>query len=242
MRIRSHEREGGGRPYGGNAGSVLPTHRLPGGRGPYRHITIAGALTSIVDTPEEAAALDRPPLLIRRPLEAFLDEHGLGERRAPGRSGRRRALQRHLPDPPRRRRVGAAAPAAPAAAALGARRAARGVPVARAARARAVRVPTRARPCDDDAVIGAPFYVMERIDGRRADRRRSRTASKPDADRRGAGRRARRGPRTSTGAPAGWRATASRRATSNASCGASPGSGSTTRRARSPRSTRSPPG
>ena len=36
------------------------------------------ALSSIVDTPEEAAALDRPPLLIRRPLEAFLDEHGLG--------------------------------------------------------------------------------------------------------------------------------------------------------------------
>ena len=40
--------------------------------------TIAGSVTSIVDTPEEAAALDRPPLLIRRPLEAFLDEHGLG--------------------------------------------------------------------------------------------------------------------------------------------------------------------
>jgi aminoglycoside phosphotransferase (APT) family kinase protein len=32
----------------------------------------------IVDTAEEAAALDRPPLLVRRPLEAFLDEHGLG--------------------------------------------------------------------------------------------------------------------------------------------------------------------
>ena len=36
------------------------------------------AVTSIVDTQEEAAALDLPPLLIRRPLEAFLDEHGLG--------------------------------------------------------------------------------------------------------------------------------------------------------------------
>ena len=36
------------------------------------------ALTAIVDTPEEAAALELPPLLIRRPLEAFLDAHGLG--------------------------------------------------------------------------------------------------------------------------------------------------------------------
>ena len=36
-------------------------------------------MTAIVDTPEEAAALDRPPLLVRRPLEAFLDAHGLGD-------------------------------------------------------------------------------------------------------------------------------------------------------------------
>jgi aminoglycoside phosphotransferase (APT) family kinase protein len=35
-------------------------------------------VTAIVDTREEADALDRPPLLVRRPLEARLDEHGLG--------------------------------------------------------------------------------------------------------------------------------------------------------------------
>ena len=35
-------------------------------------------MTAIVDTPEEAAALELPPLLVRRPLEAFLDAHGLG--------------------------------------------------------------------------------------------------------------------------------------------------------------------
>ena len=35
-------------------------------------------MTAIVDTPEEAAALDRPPLLVRRPLEARLDAHALG--------------------------------------------------------------------------------------------------------------------------------------------------------------------
>src|SRR6476469_3788997 len=37
-----------------------------------------GPMTAIVDTPEEAAALDLPPLLVRRPLEGFLDAHGLG--------------------------------------------------------------------------------------------------------------------------------------------------------------------
>src|SRR6476659_10557652 len=37
-----------------------------------------GPMTAIVDTPEEAAALDLPPLLVRRPLEAYLDAHGLG--------------------------------------------------------------------------------------------------------------------------------------------------------------------
>jgi len=36
-------------------------------------------MTAIVDTPEEAAELDLPPLLARRPLEAFLDAQGLGE-------------------------------------------------------------------------------------------------------------------------------------------------------------------
>ncbi len=35
-------------------------------------------MSAIVDTPEEAAALDLPPLLVRRPLEALLDQHGLG--------------------------------------------------------------------------------------------------------------------------------------------------------------------
>jgi aminoglycoside phosphotransferase (APT) family kinase protein len=35
-------------------------------------------MSAIVDTAEEAAALELPPLLVRRPLEAFLDEHGLG--------------------------------------------------------------------------------------------------------------------------------------------------------------------
>ena len=39
---------------------------------------LCGRVTAIVDTPEEADALDRPPLLVLRPLEARLDAHGLG--------------------------------------------------------------------------------------------------------------------------------------------------------------------
>ena len=32
----------------------------------------------IVDTPQEAAEQELAPLIVREPLEAFLDEHGLG--------------------------------------------------------------------------------------------------------------------------------------------------------------------
>ena len=63
---------------------------------------------------------------------------------------------------------------------------------------------------------------------------------RPAADRRGADRRAGRGPRRRLAGRAAWRASASRPATSSASCAASPGCGSTTRRARSRRWTRSP--
>ena len=33
----------------------------------------------IVDTPAQAAELELAPLIVREPLEAFMDEHGLGE-------------------------------------------------------------------------------------------------------------------------------------------------------------------
>ena len=93
----------------------------------------------VVDTPAQAAALPLPPLVVRRPLEAWLDEHGLGSGPARGDAHRRGPLERDVPARARRRAHGAAPGAAPAAAALGARHAARG---ARAARAR-----TAARAC-----------------------------------------------------------------------------------------------
>ncbi len=45
-------------------------------------------MSAIVDTHAEAAALELPPLLVREPLAAFLDAHGLGA--GEGRSRRSR--------------------------------------------------------------------------------------------------------------------------------------------------------
>src|SRR4051812_50056272 len=39
------------------------------------------AVAEIVDTPEEAAEQELQPLIVREPLERFLDEHGLGSGR-----------------------------------------------------------------------------------------------------------------------------------------------------------------
>jgi aminoglycoside phosphotransferase (APT) family kinase protein len=121
-------------------------------------------MTAIVDTPEEAAALDLPPLLVRRPLEAFLDAQGLGEgpvEASPvgeghsnvtyliSRAGESWVLRR----PPR-------PPLPPSAHDV--LREARLLTAVQDAR---VRTPDVLATCDDESVIGAPFYVMERIAG-----------------------------------------------------------------------------
>jgi aminoglycoside phosphotransferase (APT) family kinase protein len=121
-------------------------------------------LSSIVDTPEEAAALDRPPLLIRRPLEAFLDAHGLGsgelqaEPVGDGHSNVTYVIRRDggewvLRRPPR-------PPLPPSAHDV-----LREAFLLRALEPTDVRLPRVLATCDDDAVTGAPFYVMELIDG-----------------------------------------------------------------------------
>jgi aminoglycoside phosphotransferase (APT) family kinase protein len=119
---------------------------------------------AIVDTAEEAQALDLPPLLVRRPLEAYLDAHGLGsgpvsaETVGEGhsnvtflieRGGERWVLRR----PPR-------PPLPPSAHDV-----LREAWLLRALGATGVRVPRVLAACDDEAVIGAPFYVMELIEG-----------------------------------------------------------------------------
>jgi aminoglycoside phosphotransferase (APT) family kinase protein len=117
-----------------------------------------------VDTPEQAAELDLPPLLVRRPLEAFLDAHGLGggpvqaEPIGEGHSNVTFLIRRDggswvLRRPPR-------PPLPPSAHDV-----LREAFLLQALRDRPVRTPVVVATCDDDAVIGAPFYVMERIDG-----------------------------------------------------------------------------
>jgi aminoglycoside phosphotransferase (APT) family kinase protein len=121
-------------------------------------------MTAIVDTPEEAAALDLPPLLVRRPLEAFLDAHGLGagpvaaEPVGEGHSNITYVIARGegswvLRRPPR-------PPLPPSAHDV-----LREAWLLSAIAGRGARTPRILATCDDESVIGAPFYVMERVAG-----------------------------------------------------------------------------
>jgi len=121
-------------------------------------------VSAIVDTPEEAARLELAPLLVRRPLEAYLDEHGLGsgaveaEPVGEGHSNITYVIRRDggewvLRRPPR--------PPLPPSAHDVLREARLLTAVADAD----VRTPRVLLTCADPAVIGAPFYVMEKIEG-----------------------------------------------------------------------------
>jgi aminoglycoside phosphotransferase (APT) family kinase protein len=120
--------------------------------------------TDVVDTPRDAAGLERPPLVVREPLEAFLDEHGIGsgrievERIGEGHSnitflvlrGDARVVLRRPPRPPlppsahdvlREARLLSALEDTP------------------------VRVPRVIAACADESVLGVPFYLMDEIKG-----------------------------------------------------------------------------
>jgi aminoglycoside phosphotransferase (APT) family kinase protein len=118
----------------------------------------------VVDTPQEAAELELPPLLVREPLEAFLDEHGLGqggltaERIGEGHSnftfllsrGETRLVLRRPPRPP----------LPPSAHDV-----LREARLLRALESTPVRVPRVLAVGDDVSVLGMPFYVMEEMVG-----------------------------------------------------------------------------
>jgi aminoglycoside phosphotransferase (APT) family kinase protein len=117
----------------------------------------------IVRTHEEGAANERPPLLVLDPLLEFLDRAGLGEGEpeiAPVGDGhsnvtyavRRGGAEFVLRRPPR-------PPLPPSAHDV-----LREARVLRALHGQA-RVPAVFAVCDDESVIGCPFYVMERVDG-----------------------------------------------------------------------------
>ncbi len=119
---------------------------------------------AIVDTHAEAAALELPPLLIRDPLATFLDAHGLGagpieaETLGEGHSNvtyliRRGATELVLRRPPR-------PPLPPSAHDV-----LREAQLLLAVEDVAVRTPRVLATCDDETVIGSPFYVMEKVEG-----------------------------------------------------------------------------
>jgi len=119
----------------------------------------------VVATHEEAGAEELPPLIIREPLEAFLEREGLGdgrvkpERIGEGHSNVTFLLRREgdarlvLRRPPR-------PPLPPSAHDV-----LREARLLAAVRGTSLRVPPVLAVCDDESVLGVPFYVMERIDG-----------------------------------------------------------------------------
>jgi aminoglycoside phosphotransferase (APT) family kinase protein len=118
----------------------------------------------IVDTPADAEGLALAPLVVRRPLEAWLDAAGLGtgplraERIGEGHSNitfrvEREGLRCVLRRPPR-------PPLPPSAHDV-----LREARLLRALAPTEVRVPEVLATCADDAVLGVPFYVMRELDG-----------------------------------------------------------------------------
>ena len=119
---------------------------------------------AVVDTSEEAAALSLPPLLVLRPLAAVLDDAGIGSGSlevAPigdghsnvtylVRRGQTKVVLRRPPRPP----------LPPSAHDV-----VREATLLRALAGHYSRLPTVLLTCTDEAVIGAPFYVMEHLDG-----------------------------------------------------------------------------
>ncbi len=118
----------------------------------------------VVDTAEDAAGLQLPPLVVREPLEAFLDAHGIGEGRLEVerigeghsnitflvRRGDARVVLRRPPRPP----------LPPSAHDV-----LREARLLKALEGTPVRAPTVIAVGDDETVLGVPFYVMEEIEG-----------------------------------------------------------------------------
>jgi aminoglycoside phosphotransferase (APT) family kinase protein len=117
----------------------------------------------VVDTAAEAQALELAPLVVREPLEAFLDEHGIGsgplsvERIGEGHSnftfllsrGDARVVLRRPPRPP----------LPPSAHDV-----LREARLLRALEPTPVRAP-RVLATSDESVLGVPFYLMEEMHG-----------------------------------------------------------------------------
>ena len=121
-------------------------------------------MPDVVDTPQDASGLEQPPLLVREPLERFLDAREIAsgpimvERIGEGHSnvtflirrGDERVVLRRPPRPP----------LPPSAHDV-----LREARLLRALEGTPVRVPRVIATCDDESVLGAPFYLMEELHG-----------------------------------------------------------------------------
>ena len=118
----------------------------------------------VVDTLAEAQELERPPLIVREPLEKYLDAQGLGsgpveaEPIGEGHSNVTYLVRRGsecfvLRRPPR-------PPLPPSAHDV-----LREARLLTALESQPVRTPPVLAMCDDEAVLGVPFYVMEYLEG-----------------------------------------------------------------------------
>ena len=119
----------------------------------------------VVDTPAEASRQELPPLIVRQPLEDYLESLGLGagrlepERIGEGHSNVTYLLRRGddtrlvLRRPPR-------PPLPPSAHDV-----LREARLLTAIEDADVRTPRVLATCDDESILGVPFYVMERVDG-----------------------------------------------------------------------------
>jgi aminoglycoside phosphotransferase (APT) family kinase protein len=127
-------------------------------------VSVAIAPDDIVARHSEVAPGAREPLLVLEPLQGFLDQHGLGEgpiEPSPIGEGHsnvtylisRGETELVLRRPPR-------GPLPPSAHDV-----LREARLLRALAATPVRVPKVLAVCDDPALIGCPFYVMERVRG-----------------------------------------------------------------------------
>ena len=127
-------------------------------------MALSVAPDDIVNSPAEARGNARPPLLVLEPLREFLDQRGLGEGEieaspiGEGHSNvtyliRRERTELVLRRPPR-------PPLPPSAHDV-----LREARLLRALRDTPARVPVVLAVCEDPAMIGGPFYVMERIEG-----------------------------------------------------------------------------
>jgi aminoglycoside phosphotransferase (APT) family kinase protein len=122
------------------------------------------SVVEVVDTHDEAARLELPPLLVRRPLEAFLDAQGIGlgpvraTRIGEGNSnvtylierGGERIVLRRPPRPP----------LPPSAHDM-----LREARVQLALEGAGARVPHVRFVCEDESILGVPFYAMDYAEG-----------------------------------------------------------------------------